>query len=434
MVGMRRMSTGVLVTVITMLVCNQSCGRARLSDREVRREQIRLNAEMKKRELSQIKGDYTGAIDSGSNKSQPVALHLEVVEAPFNDNGGIDPVMMPQLSGFLKFPFGNSTGGEEYLGFKITRGEYDPVRTKLELVVNHEQYGEMQLSLNAGGDGFNGSWQALGLSMTGTMILTRGSETAVTQPGETDALQTKIAGSYVGYVNDDTRKEHYKATLQIRATNVPGQGLKLSADVRLVRGDEGAEFVSWKYDTVDFHPLTRRLNLHKDGVNETFMFTLNQETLTGEWSSAILGRMGSASLSKNASPLSELPPAKKRSGLHEVCLTNFGGANLPPHAALTMTVTPDTAADGQVLVQASVLFYLGPYDSPERPTCALTKVSLDYISGRFQGVCEDHPNIEPFTLSGTFTSAGFAGRLVASGSRGADMTAGRCKETGDSKK
>ncbi len=410
----------------------QNCGRSRLSDREIRREQIRLNAETKKRELSAIKGDYTGAVDSGSSKSQPVALHLEVVEAPFNDNGGIDPVMMPQLSGFLKFPFSSNVNGDEYLGFKITRGEYDPKRSKLELVVNHDQYGEMQLSLGADVDGFMGSWQALGLSMTGTMKLRRGGDTAIVQPGDgqsptSGTEPTKIAGSYTGFVNDDVRSTHYAATIQIRATNVAGQGLKLSADVRLARGDEANEFAIWKFDTVDFHPLTRRLSLRKDGVNETFLFTLNNETLSGEWSSAILGRMGVATLNKSSTVHSDLPRAKNRTGKHEVCLVNFGGANLPENAALTMTVTPDVASDGKVHAQSTIVFYLGAYDSPDRVACSLAQVDLDYISGRFQGVCGIQPNMEPFTISGMYTSAGFEGKLTASGSRGADLRAGRCK-------
>jgi hypothetical protein len=430
--------------------CLFTCGRSRLSDRETRREQIRLNAEMKKRELNAIKGDYAGLVNrdgapdargnDGRNaprsaprsdsQKQRVSLHLEVIEVPFNDNGGIDPVMMPQLSGFLKFPFG-STSGDEYLSFKITRGEYDPKRSALELVVNHGQYGDMNLSMTSMVGGFAGHWQALNLSANGTMTLIRDSETLVTDPASGDrppGTNIPLTGSYVGFVNDDERGVSYSASIQLRATNMPGQGMKLSADIQLARGTESSEFAIWKFDPVEFHPVTQKLTLRKDGVNESFLLTYSDGSMTGEWSSATLGRLGAAKLDKRSTPRSSLPPAHPRSGLHEVCLKNFGGANLPPNAALSTTVTPDVNGDGKVRTQASVVFYLGGYGSSERYTCVLEQIVLDYISGRFQGVCRSIANTEPFTVTGAFGSTGFDGQLLASGASGAKMISGRCSE------
>ena len=421
-----------------------------MSDRETRREQIRLNAEMKKRELNAIKGDYAGLVNrdgapdargnDGRNaprsaprsdsQKQRVSLHLEVIEVPFNDNGGIDPVMMPQLSGFLKFPFG-STSGDEYLSFKITRGEYDPKRSALELVVNHGQYGDMNLSMTSMVGGFAGHWQALNLSANGTMTLIRDSETLVTDPASGDrppGTNIPLTGSYVGFVNDDERGVSYSASIQLRATNMPGQGMKLSADIQLARGTESSEFAIWKFDPVEFHPVTQKLTLRKDGVNESFLLTYSDGSMTGEWSSATLGRLGAAKLDKRSTPRSSLPPAHPRSGLHEVCLKNFGGANLPPNAALSTTVTPDVNGDGKVRTQASVVFYLGGYGSSERYTCVLEQIVLDYISGRFQGVCRSIANTEPFTVTGAFGSTGFDGQLLASGASGAKMISGRCSE------
>jgi hypothetical protein len=426
--------TPIKVVIIGLLtvIAVEGCGRSRLSDREVRREQIRLNAETKKRELASIKGDYDGAMDSGAIKSKQVSLHLDVVEAPFNDNGGIDPVMMPQLSGFLRI----YSGSDAFDSLNIVRGEYDPKRAVLELVVKDDRLGEMQLSLAAAMQGFTGEWQAAALSLTGTMKLSRsglaigdgtgqGGGEALPPP---DGNQDQISGSYIGYADDDARGAHYAASFQVRATSVPGQGMKYSVDVRLSRGLDSTEFSVWKFDNPEFNPLTRKMTLRKEGVNENFILTLNQGAISGEWTSAVYGRMGAVAASKDSSFRSSLPRATARTGAHDVCLKNFGEANLPEHGALTMTVTPDVSSDGKVRTQASMVFYLGAYNAPERITCTLEQVDLDYISGRFQGVCRSLPDTGPMIISGSFNSLGFDGRLTASGANGADIKAGRCQE------
>ena len=421
----------VLLLSLLSVLTSEGCGRSRLSDREVRREQIRLNAATKKRELGAIKGDYEGTMDSGSIKSKQVALHLDVVEAPFNDNGGIDPVMMPQLSGFLKI----FSGSDAFDSLNVVRGEYDPKRSVLELVVKDERLGEMQLSLEAVSQGFSGDWQAAALSLTGSMVLIRSGMSVIDRPGQgggntspPDGNQDQISGSYVGYADDSARGVHYAASFQVRATNVPGQGMKYSVDVRLARGDDSTEFAIWKFDNPEFNSMTRKLTLRKEGINENFILSLNQGSISGEWTSAIYGRMGAVAASKDNAFRSSLPRASVRTGAHDVCLKNFGEANLPDHAALTMTVTPDLSADGRIRTQASMVFYLGDYNSAERFTCVLEQVDLDYISGRFQGVCRSLPNTEPMTISGAFNASGFEGRLTASGSNGADIRAGRCQE------
>ena len=422
-----RLSLKLSVAALAVTILFGACGRSRLSDREIRREQIRLNAETKKRELSAIKGDYAGVIDSGDNKSQPVALHLEVIEAPFNDNGGIDPVMMPQLSGFLKFSFGS---GNEYIGFNVVRGEYDPKRSKLELVVNQDQNGEMQLSLIGNDHGFSGGWQALKLSMTGTMTLRRGDDTAISNPSSgngsnqppTNDPENQIAGSYIGFANDNARNAHYLAAIILRSTSVPGQGMQLTADLKLSRGTDGSEYAIWKFDRVEFNALKRTLNLRKDGINEKFDFTLYQGVLTGKWSSAAYGPMGDITLSRNSPSRSGLPRAEARSGTHEVCLETNQNSN---QGALTLSVTPDTTSDAKVVVQASFVFN---YGTPEQFFCNLVDVELDYISGRFLGRCLNHENTGGgFAVTGLFDSTGFNGKLA--GAVAYNLAAGRCAGT-----
>ena len=425
-----------LILLTSSLALHSACSKSRLSEREVRREQIRINAESKKRELSAIAGDYAGPLQqsSGVQRNQDVALHLEVIETPFNDNGGIDPVMMPQLSGFLKFPYGAAGNSQEFLGFAIQRGEFDPVRGNLELVVKHEQYGDMQLTLSSNAEGFAGRWQALGLSLSGDMTLRKQTAAgiAVTTPSggpqPTPAPAESVTGSYFGYADDDARGTSYGTTLQIRSVNIPGKGFVLSGDIKLARGSEGREYALWKFETIDFNPLTGTLTLKKEASLESFVLTRNNSSLIGYWQSSSLGRLGAVSVQAAAPyPRSQLHVASERTGRYDVCLKNFGGARLYPQAAITLAVTPTSQADGKVNTQATMVFFVGDYDSDTRFTCSMVQVDLDYLSGRFQGLCKDLPNADPMTISGTFATPGFSGKLIASGGFGADISAGRCK-------
>ena len=430
--NLRAWTTRTICLVGILVIHLQGCGRAKLSEREIRREQIRLNAENKKRELSTIKGDYAGTIDQALKQTQSVTLHLDVSEEPFNDNGGIDPIMMPQLSGFLKFPYGSRPGADEYLGFKIIRGEFDPKRGALELVVNHEQYGEMKLSLSPNESGFTGSWQALTLSLTGTMSLVRTDArnqpplNSNPNPSPGDGSSEQITGQYSGFADDETHQSHFAATVQLRSTNTP-QGLVLTADVRLARGGQSSEIGVWKFHEIAFNPLNGRLTLRKDGVNESFVAQLNHGTLSGEWFSAALGRMGALKLSKSDAMTSPLPRTPQLTGNHDVCLKNYGSANLPHNASISINTTPDLLSDGKIKAQSSLIFYLGDYGSTERATCVLEEVEIDFVSGRYHAVCRSLQNTEPLTITGQLSSNGFTGKVSASGSSGADASAGQCQ-------
>lgn len=391
------------------------CSRSRLSEREVRREQIRLNAETKKRELSAIAGDYSGVLITEDDRQQAVALRLDVLEAPFNDNGGIDPVMMPQLSGFLKFSFGSAN---EYLGFSITRGEYDPKRSVLELVVSQDaaKY-EVQLSLVGDQVGFSGGWQAPTLKMSGQMTLRRGAATNIagnggggSEPGG-DSLE-QLSGAYKGYANDDARNAHYAAVLVLSTTNIPAQGTQLTAVISLQRGGVETEKALWSFDRVEFNPLRRTLILSKDGVREKFEFTLERGVLSGKWSASILGPMGDIVLSRTSPVASRLPRNAARSGAHSVCLRN---GDISSAAELRLTkLEPSSTGDGQVTAQSNFVFLddknVFRIDD-SNVFCDLVDTKLDFITGRFSGTCPEHPNTGKFLIIGTFDEVGFNGSL-----------------------
>src|SRR5690606_29640771 len=102
----------VLIAAITQLV---GCGNRRKSDRELRRDQIRVNAEAKRRELQNVKGRYYGYLEDAKERQLNVTLSLEIKDLPQDEEGEIDPVMVPSLTGFLRLNYDSNES--QYISF-----------------------------------------------------------------------------------------------------------------------------------------------------------------------------------------------------------------------------------------------------------------------------------------------------------------------------
>jgi hypothetical protein len=393
---------------------------------------MRLNAETKKNELSQISGDYSGSMLSLNETPRNIVLHLTVTEEPYSQNGEIDPIMMPKLSGFLKFPVGTSNASE-YYSFKIVRGDFDPKRQNLDLVVEHAEFGEMKLTMSLTPVGFTGSWQANSLSLVGTITLSRTSVQPHSEPehnqngneGNKPPID-QVAGAYVGFAEENKSNTHFLLQIILKSNTTP-QGIALSADITIARGNNGAELATWKYDNIPFNPINGKLTLRKDSSSESFVGQLANGKISGDWYAASLGKLGRFEASSKSVPNSTLPRNAALSGVHDLCLSSFGGADLLEKSGISITVAQEPGTDGGIHVEASQIFYLGDYGSAPYESCHLSDVSLNFISGKFHGVCNSLPGTESFTVIGQIVNGEFAGTLTASGGRGAKLNSGRCR-------
>ena len=142
------------------------CSKKKLSDRDVRREQLRLNAQKKRAELAPLAGGYRGALMLGS-EPQDASLSIEVKDLPENEDGQVDPVLMPTVSGSLRMTYG---GGEglEFFSFGTLKADYDSHQGKLDLVVSNGTFKEINLTLEFRDQSLVGTWTAPSSSASGT--------------------------------------------------------------------------------------------------------------------------------------------------------------------------------------------------------------------------------------------------------------------------
>lgn len=150
------------------LVTLGACSQQKPSDRDIARQQEISLAEVKRAELAQVEGHYQGMLYGDSGFEQSVVLSLQVRDIPQDNTGeGVDPILIPKLVGYLRFLYGNEDLGE-YSDAPIKSAEYYSNQKKLNIVVNHSQFGDLILNLSVQDDKANGSWGAGSVGASGT--------------------------------------------------------------------------------------------------------------------------------------------------------------------------------------------------------------------------------------------------------------------------
>lgn len=157
-----------LLTLLLVTATLGACSQQKPSDRDIARQQEISLAEVKRAELAQVEGRYQGMLLGDSGFEQPVILSLQVRDIPEDNPGeGVDPILIPKLVGYLRFLYGNEDLGE-YSDAPIKSAEYYSNQKKLNIVVNHSQFGDLILNLSVQNEDASGSWGAGSVGASGT--------------------------------------------------------------------------------------------------------------------------------------------------------------------------------------------------------------------------------------------------------------------------
>lgn len=142
------------------------------------------------------------------------------------------------------------------------------------------------------------------------------------------AQDNSLAGTYKALLMHDPLEQngqinHQYATITLRTVN-PGDGtLKISGNVRLFFGELNSnEFLTYDYPEVSMNLLTRQISLKNDQADVTFLGTLKNGVLEGEWFSSVRGRVGSFTAQK-----AKIPAAPADSVLVKSVTGHYRGFN-----------------------------------------------------------------------------------------------------------
>lgn len=290
-----------LLTV--MLAGSAACGKKSRSSRDTRREQLRIHAESKRQELAGIDGEYFGRLAQGEAVGQSVTLNLQVKDVPTTEEGEVDPVLVPTLSGFMNFNFTSGTLSEaESISFALDKADYDGRSRFLNLNAANSQYKNIVLALDRDAEGtLRGDWTAPDQSATGTVELLR-SKASGGSAQLTDYPGHAIRGEYGGILRWRDDKAYETARLTISTSLAPPDALQISASIRVFSDDFTTVNRTYVFSHAEYKPITGEITLKAEESEAVFSGRLSEGKLVGQWSTSTSGEKGDFEFTRDLNP------------------------------------------------------------------------------------------------------------------------------------
>ncbi len=235
------------------------------------------------------------------------------------------------------------------------------------------------------------------------------------------AQSESIQGTYRAVLNHAPREQadalfHQYATITLRTVNTGGN-LKISASVRMIFGDWNSnEFLTYDYPEVPMNILTRQVSIRNDSNDISFIGTLKDGKISGEWFASSIGKVGTFNSSKTQAP--DLPQdsqlTKTVTGHYRGLLRNTNTeSNLPERMTMSLVTTQNPTETGMELrISGNLRFYLGDFGSSEYVETRLSDVQFNFYT-RYLTVKTEQYGL---TLKGVLDQAGnFNAQVFADG-------------------
>lgn len=293
---MHRVLFSLMIAAGTLWV--SACSKPSLSERDTRLEQIRNNGEKKRTELELVAHDYEGALKASGVHLQDVVMHLEIKDVPYQEGGEVDPVMVPELTGYLRYVFGGSQSNSEYINFSLQKADYDAKVKSLNLIFTNAQYKTLSIEVVQDGDVLKGTWIAQALGDSGTIELVR--EDNVTDKPAGVALAGTYEGRLTNTHPDTNFASQASITLVVTQDLSQPSGQRVTGKLRLYFSE--SEWDEFPFDSVDYNPITRVITAKSGSADSELQLTLRlnieQKILKGVLYEDALGQVATLEVAK----------------------------------------------------------------------------------------------------------------------------------------
>ena len=277
----------ILTTLIVVsgMSASPGCAKKKKSDRDTRRDQIRQDAQIKRNELQEVTGGYRGLLASEGTEGQNVSLILETKDIPAAEEGEVDPVLIPTLTGYLQFEaFGGSRSqNSEHVGLGFEVADYDSKKKIVNIVAKTSEYESILIEMQLAGDELEGGWTVPKLSSSGELKLSRASDLFISE---------EAAGTFNGVYHGTLTNSHPEVNLpesvviDIVATQdlTKALGVGFTGKLRFYLGTVGSEeYFETALTSILFNPFTSQF-LAKTGK---FQMTLKGTVHSGRIDSSV---------------------------------------------------------------------------------------------------------------------------------------------------
>ncbi len=346
------------------------CSKSTLSERDLNLETRKSAAETKRKELQVVAGSFEGLLTKSSGLEQSVSLRLEIKDIPEAISGEVDPIMIPVLTGYLRFNVGVG------IPFGIEKADFEPKRMKLDVVASDTEYKDIILSLVLSENRLGGTWTAPSSGSSGTVSLMR-------IEGAIGPAVDQMAGEYSGVLFNDSKGLYQFGHMTLSTTVVPPEGLKVTATVRVVFGEsQSTEYLTYRFDPVEFNPMTGQMVLKNNANDVMFSGYWSNAELKGDWFSSYTGKLGSFSVKKNASPSPQTGTLfEALKGTYQGVVKNTNPAsNLPERMLVSFVTSQDLSKPNGITVSGSMRLYIGPFGSTEYVEYPFSDIQFNFFT------------------------------------------------------
>jgi len=294
------LNTKPILTVLVVLsgLVTAHCSSGNQSAREARREQIRSQAETKRLELQQVTGEYRGDLQfTQALPAREVSLILDIQETPQDDGGSIDPVLVPQLKGAVRFPMGDTYEGES-IRFVSSAAEYDAKLEKITLVLKNDAYHDLALTLTNSDHNLDGTWSSSEYGLSGGLSLMKPT------PALAKPLTKPVKGTYRGTItrlSDATFiAPRGTVTINLSQDSSDPRGVSFSGSLRLYLGNfDSIEYREYPFTTFNYNVYSGEFSAKASGEQE---FNLKGVVRDGTLNTALENGLGTIGKFEGAQP------------------------------------------------------------------------------------------------------------------------------------
>jgi hypothetical protein len=289
-----------LKPIITSAVLLVSCSSGKTSERDSRREQLRIEAEAKRQEFNQIIGLFSGTLASNDYSDKTVSLKLTIKDTPQNVEDKVDPVLTPSLSGYLRFVYGDQAFEKaEFVNFTLAKADFDAKLQELDLVLENSEHKSINLHLRRRDKKLVGNWVASETSEAGS------AEFELVSDENKDALYLPalLSGDYSGHMTRlGLNQSNAMANLSLSTSPSPPDILKIIGSLKIfISPASQSEYVVYTFEEISFNPITGLFSM-KNSTPAGFVVSgqLSDGSFTGKWISTNFAQGGEVALSKGS--------------------------------------------------------------------------------------------------------------------------------------
>ncbi|MCB9229525.1 MAG: hypothetical protein H6618_07935 [Deltaproteobacteria bacterium] len=187
-------------------------------------------------------------------------------------------------------------------------------------------------------------------------------------------------------------------------------GLKISGDLKMIFGpSHSVEYLSYKFENIEFNPESGILTISSPDTEVYLKVRYDNGSLHGDWFSHTRGNIGHVCMSQSKIP--EIPDGFS-------LLSGIGGSyrgkiinknestSLPEKTLLNIAASRNTESKDGLLLQGSIRFYLGSFDSHEYMEYTFSNISYNFYTRELNATTiKENLLIQGFMQNGIFSGS-----------------------------